>query len=208
VHCPRCGTPNDDGDRFCSACGAELRRPSAPEEPVPAGERLRRIVGTTRKARLITAATVLAFAVAIAAFIALKPSEDTIPRDAYTIAADHLCLNAKREIVVAERQSSRVGTSVFASELVPIVAAWRSRLHELRVPPDRIEQAKLLEAALLEAEVKMGTLARVAEGGGKQQILASAKQADTASADVEEAVSALGLSRCADARIGLSRRPS
>jgi hypothetical protein len=165
-------------------------------------------VGTTPKARLVTAATALAFVVAIGAFIALKPSDDSIPRDAYTIAADRLCLGAKGEILAVERragsQSGQVDTNGFARELVPIVATWRSRLKELAAPSDRVEQAQELEAALLNAEVQIGKLARVAAEGSQGEILAAAKGADGASAAVEEAVSSLGLSHCANATIGLS----
>jgi zinc-ribbon domain len=208
VDCPRCGTPNEPGDRFCSSCGAGLGASSAPQEQLSARERAGRLVGTTRKARLVTAATALAFVVAIVAFIALKPSDDSIPRDAYTVAADRLCLAAKGEIVAVERrvdsQSGEVDTGGFARELVPIVATWRSQLKELVAPSDRTEQAQELEAALLNAEVQIGKLARVAAEGSQGEILAAAKGADGASAAVEEAVSSLGLSHCANATIGLS----
>jgi hypothetical protein len=180
---------------------------SAPEESPSQRERIGRLIGTTRKARWITAATVAAVAVAIVAFIALKPSGDTIPRDAYTISADRLCLSAKREIVSLERRFSRQAghdTSAFARELVPIVAAWRLRFGKLSVPADRIELARQLEAALLEAEIKIAGLARVAAVGNEEKTLASARQAEAASAAVEEAAASLGLSECAAATIGLT----
>lgn len=208
MHCPRCGTPNEPGDKFCSACGAALREPSTPQERLSPRERISGLLGTTRKAQLVTAATVAALVTAVIAFIALKPAEDTIPRDAYTIAADRLCLDAKSEIVAVERRFSRQtgphDTSTFAGELVPIVATWHSQFGALPAPKDRIESAQLLEAALLEAEVQIAGLARVATRGGKKKTLESAKQADAASAGVEEAVSALGLSRCAAATIGFT----
>ncbi len=206
MYCPRCGAPNEQGDRFCSACGAELREDSAEKEPINPRERLGRIVGTTRKARIVTAATVVAFVVAIAAFFALKSNEDSIPRDAYTLAAERLCFDAKAEIVTTERRASKGETDQFARELVPIVATWRSGMSELKVPPDRTEQAALLEAALLEAEVKIGKLARVSSDGDRAAVVASARQADAASTDVEEAVSGLGLTQCARATIGLARQ--
>ena len=205
MYCPRCGTPNEDGDRFCSSCGAGLQKAKEPQEQVSARDRLGRIVGTTRKARLITGATVLALVVAVIAFIALEPdSEETIPRDGYTIAADQLCLKAKGEIVAAERRAASGGTAAFATELVPIVADWRSRFEALAVPADRTEEAQQLEAALLEAEVQIGGLARVATDGDKAEIIASAKRSDAASAGVEEAVASLGLGECAGATIGLA----
>jgi zinc ribbon protein len=205
VHCPRCGTPNEPGDRFCSSCGATLVA-GEPKQQVSFGERLGRIAGTTRKARLVTLATVAALAIALIAFIALKPEEETvIPRDAYTIAADQLCLDAKQKIVGAERQAraTRADAAGFAA-LVPIVASWRSQFEGLEVPADRSEQAQDLEAALLETETKIAGLARVAAKGNKGEIVSSAEEADAASVGVEEAVAALGLSECSRATIGLS----
>ena len=211
MYCPRCGTPNESGDRFCSACGAALQEPSKPQEQLSPRERIGRTLGTTRRARLTTGATVVALVIAVVAFVALKPSEDTIPRDAYTIAADRLCLGAKGEIVALERrfsrQAGRPDTSVFAQELVPIVTNWRSRFKELDVPSDRTEEAQGLEAALLEAEIRIAGLARVAGMGNEEKTLASAQQADLASTGVEEAVASLGLSHCAQATIGLSPNP-
>jgi predicted nucleic acid-binding Zn ribbon protein len=204
VYCPRCGTPNEDGDRYCSACGATLEKAAAePKEQLSTRERLARILGTTRKARLITAATALALLVAVIAFFALDTAEEeAIPRDGYTLAAERICLDAKQEIVAAERQAT---AGSLASSLVPVVASWRAQFEALAVPADRGEQAQGLEAALLEAETELGGLARASRAGTKAEVLASAKEADAASARVEEAVAELGLGECAAATIGLSR---
>lgn len=154
----------------------------------------------------------MALAVAIAAFFALDSDDKTIPRDAYTVAADSLCLEAKEQIVAAERRfgsaSGPADLSALAAELVPIVANWRSRLQDLVVPADRIEQAQELEAALLGAAVKIGGLSRDAAEGEARKTVASAGEADAASAGVEEAVSSLGLSRCAAATIGIAPKSS
>jgi hypothetical protein len=205
VYCPRCGTPNESADRFCSACGTALKEVSSPAEKRSLGQRIVLLVGDTRKARWITAATVGAIAVAIAAFITLKPSDDGIPRDAYTIEADQICLSAKRQIVAAER-SGRAST--FAAALVPIVGSWRSQVSEMIVPVDRIEQAQQLEIALRDVEIQIAQLARIAHQGNERRTLASAKQADAATSRVEDAVVSLGLSQCAAATIGVAPESS
>jgi len=211
MHCQRCGTPNEPGDRFCSSCGAALRGASKRRQSRSLGQRAKLTLGTTRKAQLISVATAVALVVAVVAFIELKPKEDTIPRDAYTIAADRLCIEAKREIVALERRYEGGGkrdASAFARELVPIISDWRSEFRALAVPSDRTDQAQQLGGALLAAEVQVGGLARVAAQEDARKTLASARQADAASAAVEEAASALGLSHCAEAAIGFSPKSS
>lgn len=205
MHCPRCGSPNESNDRFCSACGASLQEASTPKRRRSLRERALGLVGTTRKARLISIATAGAIVLAIVALIALKPSEETIPRDAYTRAAERFCLDAKHQIVAAERSGN---PTTFAAALVPVVALWRSRLQELSVPGDRIEQAEGLETSLREVEIRLAQLARTATTSNRAAILASAERAEAATAQVEEAVAALGLERCAEATIGFSTNGS
>lgn len=204
MYCPRCGSPNEPGDRFCSACGAALRETAAKEHRAPR-ERLARLLGTTRRARLISVATALALVAALAAFIALSTDEG-IPRDAYTVAADGICLEAKRDIVSARKESG--GPNSFSRALVPIVGGWRAQLGELSVPADRVEQAHELEAALLVAQIRIARLARAVELGEKRAALTSAKEAEEASANVEEAVATLGLDECAEAAIGFTPEKS
>ena len=86
MDCPRCGTPNEPGDRFCSSCGASLGK-EAPKPQRSPRERIGGLFGTDRRTRLVSLATILAVIVAVIAFIALgEDDEKTIPRDAYTIA--------------------------------------------------------------------------------------------------------------------------
>lgn len=203
MHCPRCGTPNEPGDRFCSSCGAQLGKAGAAERR-SFRERISGLVGTTPRARLVTAATGTALLVAIAAFIALDPSDDAIPRDAYTVAADEMCIDAKRQIVFAERRALREGNTRGAAEaLLPIVAQWRSDFQALAVPADRVEEARGLDAALRGVELEIGELARFADGGDRGKTLAQARAADRAAARVEEAIDALALSKCGRRTIGL-----
>jgi hypothetical protein len=186
-------------------------RKTAPKERRGPRERFAQLLGTTRKARLVSAATTLAIVAAILAFVALNADEG-IPRDAYTIAADRICLEAKRDIVSARKDSggrtAAADPNAFARALVPIVGGWRAQLQELSIPSDRVEQAGQLEAALLEAEIRIAQLARIVDRGNGKATLAGAKRADEASANVEEAVADLGLSECASAIIGFSPSPS
>ena len=203
MHCPRCGTPNEPGDRYCAACGAQLKRSDADGEQKAAGNRLGKLLGSDRKTKLITAGTIAALAVAVAAFIALSPSEDSIPRDRYTLAAEKICLASKRHIVGA----GSVGGSAYARQLVVLVVSWREQLADLHVPEDRREQARNLDEALREVEIEVAALARISEGGDRAQALASAKRAEAATADVEQAIADLGLTKCARATIGVSPAP-
>jgi hypothetical protein len=213
VYCPRCGTPNEPGDRFCSSCGAGLR-PVAEELPESRSPRQRLVglLGTTRRARILTLATAAALLVAVAAFIALKPADDTIPRDRYTITADRICLNAKRQIVATERRSlrgpERGGPEAFSRDLVPVVSTWRSDFQALRVPSDRVNQAQALAIALQRVEIELAALSLVAEKGDRAATLEQAKQVDAATAGVEEAVASLNLEHCAGQTIGYSKPKS
>ena len=162
------------------------------------------MLGTTRQARLVTLGTVAAIAIAIGAFVALKPADDdSIPRDAYTIAADRMCLDAKRQIVAAER-SNAGDSGRLARALVPIVASWRSGFRALRVPGDRLDQARRLDAALRGVEIETAGLALTADERSRSRTVARAKQVDLATTHVEQAIADLGLGQCARAKIGLS----
>jgi hypothetical protein len=206
VYCPRCGAPSEKGAKYCAACGAALPGAKEPKESRSAYERLAGIVGTSRKARLLTAFTALAIVVAVAALIALQPSEDqAIPRDTYTVAADNICLDAKRQIAASERHSLRVrgaAPGAFAEDLVPIVAQWRSALSTLTVPSDRTEKADALDAALREVEIEIAALARVADEGDRARTIAKANRVDAVTSHVEAAIADLGLSRCASVKLG------
>lgn len=207
--CPRCGTENEAGDRFCSSCGASLRKPAADDkERRTLRERFGGLAGPTRQARIVTALTALALLVAVAAFIALDPAEDEndIPRDAYTIEAEAVCLDAKREIIAAQGQgpedAAGSGPGAFAAALVPVTGDWRAGLEELAVPPDRTEEAGELDRALREVQIELAQLALVPAGEGREA-LARAEEVDLASIRVEEAIDDLGLSACGRRAIGI-----
>lgn len=162
-----------------------------------------RVFGTTRKARLISATTLAALVIAVIAFIAIAPSDDgEIPRDRYTLANERICLEAKQQIVAA----SKVSGPAYARLLVPVVVRWREQVAELKTPADRVEKTQALDDALREVEIELATLARVGEEGDRALALASAKRADNATAEVEQAVAELGLSECATETIGFQAR--
>jgi zinc ribbon protein len=208
AYCPRCGAPREKGAKFCAACGAPLDRNGQP----PRSSRSPRgllgdLVGSTRKARLVSACTAVAVLIALVAFIAIPPAKEAaIPHDSYTIAADQICLQAKKQIVASERRSLRrsAGKSNFAQELVPIVTRWRTEFDSLAVPSDRIALAQALDTDLREVAIEIATLARVIGEGDRKATLEKARQVDGRTSAVERAVSALGLARCARLVIGAS----
>jgi hypothetical protein len=156
---------------------------------------------------MVSAVTAGAIVVAIVGFIALEPAEDSIPRDAYTIAADRMCVEAKRQIVTTERQAldQSAGTGDFARMLVPIVTKWHSEFAAMRAPQDRTDQVLALNAALQEAGIQIAALALTADKGEERRTLQQARRVDATTAGVETAIADLGLERCASQTIGFSR---
>lgn len=202
MYCPRCGSPNEPDDRFCASCGATLRATETKPEAGSKATGLARLVGGDRKTRTLTALTALAIIVAIAGFIAISSEEQSIPRDGYTLSAERICLNAKRQIV----STANADREQFARRLVPIVVRWREQLDELAPPRDRLDEVATLDGALREMEIDAAALARRSAGESRRLVLAGARRAEAASAEVENAIDLLGLSECAAARIEF--RPS
>jgi zinc-ribbon domain len=201
MFCPRCGTENEEGDRFCVSCGASLQKTPEPSERKPLRERIRELIGTTPRARAITVGTAVAIAIAIAAFIAIPAAKDS--SDSYTRAADDLCVQSKAQIGTVEQHiPPTAGPGTFADALVPIIAGWRFQLNALPTPNDHADEAAQLDLALRQVEIDAGTLARASQSGGGD-LLALARQGDDASAKVEDAVKDLNLSRCGHLAVGL-----
>ncbi len=148
---------------------------------------------------MVTLLTVLAIAVAIAAF-AVLPAKHGIPRDAYTIAADRICVNAKKQIGgTAERALRRPGlarTNAYASGIVLAVAEWRSAFGDLSPPTDRASLAELSDTALRDVEIGAGGLALAAQRRSSD-VLSRARALDTQTQTVDRTIASLGLSDCA-----------
>jgi hypothetical protein len=208
MFCPRCGTENDDDNRFCVSCGAALapKQPQAKagstaDEPPPARNRLDEVIGTTRRARIVTALTVLAIALAIVAFIILRSgsNEGEVPQDAYLRQQDRTCVAEKARLSSLESETlgAQPNINLFSSLLVRVVTEWHANLHASSPPPLHILGVRQVEAALLGVLIEAGTLDRLArEGATPAQIATQTKAVDAATKQVDPALEALGLERC------------
>jgi hypothetical protein len=210
MYCPQCGTENDAANRFCVSCGSDLSKPASrkSEEKVSLRRRLELLIGTSRRARLLTVATVVAILIAIAAFIAIKPEDEGVIQDAYLTQLDRTCVAEKERLATLELETLRrepADFGEFASVLVTIVAEWRSGLQATPPPPIHAEGVGSLEAALLGALIKAGTLARVSRAGASVPTVGAKAQAvDEATRNVDRAIKQLGLERCARVEVAPS----
>jgi hypothetical protein len=219
MFCPRCGAENEAGSKYCASCGTELpRKEKTGAEAKPAnddatlGERAGALFGRDRRTRLVTLGTIAAIVVAVGAFLALEAADDEgvdVPRDAYTRSLDASCVRHKGEIAAAQRLALGGGDLAavgdYAGAVVPIAGDWRLELGRGAMPVDRTDLVAALQAVLLEVQIEAGALARVARESGPRQVAKAAAGVDAATANVEAAVEALGLSRCGDLAIAQGR---
>ncbi len=209
MHCPHCGEENQESNRYCVGCGSALTGTDRTlAAPVSLKQRIEGLIGNTRRARLVTAATVIAVIVAVAAFIAFEPSKDNAAtNDAYTRALDQACALKKRTIGALEQQTVQqqppdIGR--FAGALVLIVEEWRSDLRQSPPPPIHASATEAYDQALLDVLIQAGALARVARSDSSARVAAKAQSVDSASASVDRAIEELGLAQCADLDLGLA----
>jgi zinc-ribbon domain len=202
MYCPNCGVENDDGNRFCVGCGSTLskRSPATQATPVSFRKRVGRLLGTTRRARLLSAITAGAIAVAISAFVALEPGSESAAEDPFLLEIDRICVAEKERISSLELETLRQrppNVEEFASVLVTIVAEWRSNLESTPPAPIHAQGIQALDSALREVLIGAGGLARVVRDESPGSIVnAQAQSIDKASAEVDRAIGELGLTRC------------
>lgn len=211
MFCPRCGTENDDGNRFCVGCGASLpqqqrepgaRPDSAEGKPSPARNRLDEVIGTSRRARIVTALTVLAIAVAVVAIIVLRSndSEGSVSQDAYLRRLDHRCVQEKTRLSGLEAEAFSQKSpdfSSFVNYLVRYVTEWHANLQATPPPAEHVEGVRAVEGALLEVLIEAGRLGTAVRQGSHKGTVKAAESVDAAAGQVDPALEFLGLERCA-----------
>ena len=222
MFCSRCGHDNDDGNRFCVSCGAELAETDAAaagtgdEKPDDAGETtpapapgaggedkpsfFRRVVGTSKRERYVTAGTVAALVIAVIAFLLLDTPEDDSSTDPFLKASDERCLAAKEQIEKVTTAAGAAGenaTQVYADGLLRVVVEWRADQRELVPSAEQQAAADAYLTALLTLSNDLADLAELTRGKPDQEALvAAATKADAATAAVEDEIDSLQLERC------------
>lgn len=210
MYCPRCGTENQSGNRYCVECGSALSQATTPSSRLPLRARLRRLLGTTKRARLLSAGTVVVTALALAAFIALKSGSEEA-QDPFMRSLDKTCLEEKERIAALEREAaprSRASVVLFATSLVSVVEEWRLNLARSPTPSSHAQDARLLDSRLREVLIEAGTLARIARDRGPQQIVSQAQSVDQATKRADQTMEDLGLSSCSAFRIRAAKLES
>lgn len=210
VYCPRCGAENQPGNRYCIECGSALSQAAAPSSRLPVRARLKQLLGTTKRARLLSAGTILAAVLAVAAFVALKPGSGSTP-DPFIRSLDKACLEEKGRIAALERGTrprSPAGVAIFATSLVSLVEEWRLSLARSPTPASHVQDARLLDSRLREVLIEAGALARVARDGKPQQVVSQAQSVDNATKRADQTMEDLELSSCSAFKIGAADRGS
>ena len=203
MFCPRCGAETDESARYCAGCGATLadaeRTERAGQPKRSFGGRLATLVGRTRRQRLLSASTVAAIAIGIAAFFALEtgPDEDGGSGRlavADVGAADAACVEAKRTIRGSAARALRSGDGdleTYSADFLRATVEFRSIIRSLGSDPATGQ----LDRALREVTIEAGALSRTARenpGVTGDRVVAL----DAATAEAEAAITELGLAEC------------
>jgi ribosomal protein S27AE len=201
MYCPRCGSENDESNRFCVNCGSEL----AGERTTPSSgnpkERLRQLIGTTRQARLVTGGIVIALLIAVVAFLSLDSDGSESASSPYLASLDHVCVAEKERISALEEEALGGQTAnplEFASVLVTALSEWRENLRQTPPPVADREEAETLEVALLATLLEAAKLSRLVRAGGTGEAIDNqARAVDESTADLDETFESAGLANCA-----------
>lgn len=195
MFCPRCGVENEKGSRYCSSCGASLKK-GRRKERRSIKDRLAALVGGSRRERLLTLGTIIAIAIAVIAFVALDFDDSDLPDPEQSQAADSACVEAKQGVAEAATRSQASG-SINTYGIGLVIASLNFR-EALRAQGFAGAEAAELDAALRDAAIEAGVLARLGrEDAAPGEIGAQAQRTNAAFARVDAGIEELGLRRCA-----------
>jgi hypothetical protein len=169
-----------------------------------------RLIGSSRRERLITAGTVLAVVIAIVAVVVLvtggsddgdSRGRDSGEQPAYQKRAEQTCLGSKRALAAVAKRASRsendptAALALYAGAVAELAGDWRTQQDALDPPPGHEDAASRLEFALAKLEVVARGVAVQTDAGEDPRRL-RARLAHVG-ARVEQAVEANRLDRCA-----------
>jgi hypothetical protein len=177
--------------------------------------RIEGVVGRTRRARIITAATVVALVGAVIAFIAIDPggnsSDGSSSENPYQASADNICVNAKNTLFGIGRQlftppQPADALPKYLSASAQVARQTRSQLAALNPPDDLRVRADAFAARLAALAERTDAAAAAIRSNDTNRIQSAATQVERATAASDRASAALGLERCP--RIQVRLRPT
>jgi hypothetical protein len=176
--------------------------PATPAPASAAPSRFEEVIGTSRRARIVTALTVLALAVAVVAFFVLRSndSEGGVAQDTYLRSLDRQCVQEKARLSALEAETLEQKApdfATFVNFLVRDVTEWHSNLQATPPPPEHEAGVREVEGALLEVLIEAGRLGTAVRRGSQTEIVKAAERVDAATGQVDPALEYLGLQRCA-----------
>ncbi|MGH2991522.1 MAG: zinc-ribbon domain-containing protein [Solirubrobacterales bacterium] len=215
MFCPRCGKRNEEGATYCSSCGSRLPEP---DHRAPPGrerrslrERAARLVGRSRRERLISAVTGVAIVIAIVATLVLTtdglPGSDDA-EDAYLEQADRICVERTRALAMLSEELSGSrrdpgAVAVYGAAGAEVVAGWRSQLEALDAPPDLDGAAEQFDQRIQALEAELTTVAERGRSTGSRAAPPLSEALAKAGARTERGIQALVLEQCARAPLAI-----